>query len=145
MNASKNLAPTLLKATLLATFLFWTLIFEESSTDLEIVPFMFLSVIPISIVCSLTILITVMPFHWFKNEELTNPQIFKKFFPYYSIIAFVISSYCIVNSNFNHSVNVFFMTAFFTLLQSWIWLFKTPKHPQKMKNNLKSKYNDKIQ
>jgi hypothetical protein len=91
METSNNLTSILVKATILATLLFWILIFSENSINESfIIVVIILSIIPISIVCSFVILITVMPFYWLEQNKLNEKEIFKKYFPYYSIITFCI-------------------------------------------------------
>lgn len=123
MKTSSNLAPTILKSIVLATILFWFFIFSKEF-DADMVMFLFLSIIPISIFVFFTIIITIMPFIWFKKENINKDKIFKKYFPYYSIIAFSISAYNIIDSNFNIFDCGFFITVFITLVQSWVWLCK---------------------
>lgn len=118
MNSSKNLSSTLLKATCLATILFWILITPEDFNQLWFI----ISIIPIAIVCSLTILATITPFFWLAKENVTDYEVFKKCFPYYSITAFGISIYFMIDTNFENFICAFFITAFVTLMQSWIWI-----------------------
>ena len=125
MNSSKNLGSAILKAILFATLLFWTLFISEN-TNSNMSYFVLLSIIPIAIICSITIFITITPFFWLAKENVTDKEIFKKYFPYYSIIAFGISSYFIISTNFEGFVCAFFITAFFTLMQSWVWICKIP-------------------
>jgi len=123
MNSSKNLGATLCKATLLATTIFWILVYSEGVNTNAFV-FIFPSMFLIFIVCSITILVTITPFFWLAKEDKTDKEIFKKYFPYYSIIAFAIAMYFIISGNFDKFTCVFFTTAFFTLMQSWIWICK---------------------
>jgi hypothetical protein len=118
MNSSKNLSSTLLKATCLATILFWILISPEGFNQLWFI----ISIIPIAIVCSLTILVTITPFFWLAKEGVTDHEVFKKVFPYYSITAFGISIYFMIDTHFESFICAFFITAFVTLMQSWIWI-----------------------
>jgi hypothetical protein len=143
MNSSNRLTPILLKATSLATILFWTLLSTED-IGTEIYFFIIPSIIPIAIVCSLTVVITIMPFFGLEKENVPNNKIFKKYFPYYSSIAFSLCSYFIYNSNFEKVVCAFFITAFFTLMQSWVWLCKVPADLQKKNTNLENIRYDEI-
>ncbi len=126
MNRSNNIPLALLKSSVLATILFWVLIFASVEFNFDAYPFVIISIFPISIVCCLTIAITVLPFYFIEKVHMSNRKIFKKHFPFYSIFVFGFSSYCIVSSNFDSIVCAFFISAFFTLMQSWIWIFKTP-------------------
>ncbi|WP_439127585.1 hypothetical protein [Polaribacter sp.] len=123
MNSSKNLGETLFKATIFATTLFWTLVCsEEINTDLLV--FFIPSIFIIFIICSLTILVTITPFFWLAKKDRNDKEIFKRYFPYYAIVAFVIVMDFIICSDFNEFTSIFFTTAFFTLMQSWIWMCK---------------------
>ncbi|TMM29523.1 hypothetical protein FDT66_10385 [Polaribacter aestuariivivens] len=123
MNITTNIIYTLFKASILAVVIFWTLLLTEGFIN-ELV--LIGAIIPISLVCSLTILITIVPFYTIEQTTLSNDKIFKKYFPYYAIVAFGISAYYIISSNFDEFVCLFFITAFFTLIQSWVWICKMP-------------------
>ena len=97
MNSSGNLSSTLLKAIFIATILFWALIIPEMFNQIFIL--IILSIIPIAIVCSLTIIVTITPFFWLAKEGVTDQEIFKKYFPFYAIIAFSISLYFMIDKN----------------------------------------------
>ncbi|ARV16649.1 hypothetical protein [Polaribacter sp. SA4-12] len=141
MNSSRNLSSTLLKAICLATVLFWILIIPEDLNQIS--PLFIVSIIPIAIVCSLTILVTITPFFWLAKEGVTDHEIFKKYFPYYSIITFGILIYFVILSNFESFVCAFFITAFITLMQSWIWICK-PNSIIQQNKNLKNNLNAEI-
>jgi hypothetical protein len=123
MKASSNLGVAILKATLMTTIIFWLFVFYDDF-DLGMIPYILLSIIPISIICSLTILFTIMPFFWFLKNNTSKKIIFEKYFPFYSIMIFLLFLYAIVISRFQEYVIAFFMSAFFILIQSWIWLCK---------------------
>lgn len=122
-----RLTQTSLKSTLLATVLLWSLagILEGAST--EALPFIFLSTIPIFIICFFAILFTIAPFQSMNEGKMEDKNIFKRFFPYYAIIAFGISTVSILSTNFDSFAVIFFTTAFFTAMQSWVWFFKAKK------------------
>ena len=109
MNSSKNLALIILKAILFATILFWTLIISDEGLNKNILSFAIISIIPIAIVCSIAVIVTITPFFWLAKEGVSDKDIFKKYFPYYSLIAFGISSYFIISTNFEDFVCAFFM------------------------------------
>lgn len=129
MDTSSNLGATILKATLLTTIIFWVFVFYNEF-DLGMIPYILLSIIPISFICSLTIVFTIMPFFWFVKGNTSKEIIFKKYFPFYSIIVFLLFIYPVISSDFQEYVIVFFLIAFFILMQSWIWLCK-PDNNQK--------------
>ena len=135
MNSSGNLSSTLLKAICLATGLFWILIISEDFNQISLL--ILISIIPITIVCSITIIVTITPFFWLAKENVSNHEIFKKYFPYYSIITLGISTHFVILSNFESYVCAFFITAFITLMQSWIWICKpNPIHKNSKVSNL---------
>ena len=134
MKSKTNLASTVFKAITLATVVFWLFILSEES-HYNITIFIFFSIIPISIVVFFSITVTIMPFFWGKNEKISKQNVFYKYFPYYSIIVFSICSFCVIISNFDFYVSSFCITAFITLMQSWIWLCKPKKRIHKLTEN----------
>ena len=118
---------TILKSTILATCIFWILIIMSEGFQSYMIPLVFLSMIPISICCAITILLTIVPFFWFRSNGLSdglghrNKIIFNKYFPFYAIVTFCLCLYGIIELTFAIS---FFLSAFFTTMQSWIWLAK---------------------
>ena len=141
MTTSNKLAPIILKASLLATIIFWILDISSGYYN-HISPFIIFSIIPIAILCSIVICITIMPFIWSEREDKNRNEIFKKYFPYYSIIAFAICCYFIIESNFEKSTCTFFITAFLTMMQSWVWICKVSVTVETEKTNLKIESND---
>lgn len=126
MSYSDNLGITILKATITSTVFFWMFIIHDSF-NVEMIPFIFISVIPIFILCSLAICVTIMPFIWSEKEGRKRDEIFKKYFPFYAVGIFLVFSYPIISSEFQEYVIAFFMTSFLILMQSWIWLCKPNK------------------
>jgi hypothetical protein len=127
---------TSLKSTALATTLIWVLNIRGNYFTFEIVPFVLLSIIPIWIVCYISILITIVPFSVYEEGKITNKQLFKKYFPYYSICVFFGCVAICINSNFEIFVIIFFATVFFTTIITWVWFFKEEEmNTQKHINN----------
>jgi hypothetical protein len=114
-----NIANTICKATLLATFIFWMVIFCDNNLDRDMLLFVLLSVIPISICCALTIIFTIAPFFWINKRTTDNKTVFKKYFPYYAIVSFGLCTYGFLEAP---DIMCFYVSAFFTSLQSWVWL-----------------------
>ena len=117
-----KVSKTIFKSTLLATIIFWLIILCKE----RFYPFMILviplSMIPIGICCSVVILLTILPFFW--NPEKSNKDnntIFKKYFPFYSITSFSLCLYGFIKVE---EIYCFWVSAFFTSLQAWIWLTK---------------------
>ncbi|MDO5970910.1 hypothetical protein Q4Q35_13950 [Flavivirga aquimarina] len=121
-----NISSVIFKSTVLATCIFWIVIMSQGFQN-YMIPLVFLSMIPISICCAITIFLTIVPFFWVRRGELVdefdgrNRIIFKKYFPFYAIVSFSLCLYGIVESIFAIS---FFVSAFFTTMQSWVWLAK---------------------
>ena len=111
---------TAIKATLMATVIFWSVLFTEeysSSMFFWIIP----SIIPIFLCCLLAIIFTVCPFFWFSEDSLGNSDIFKRYFPYYAIAVFGVCAFAIWKFNCEVFAIGFFSSAFFTLMQTWVW------------------------
>lgn len=118
MNVPLNLA----KSSLLALIVFWTVIGSKEGFDNDIVLLIFLSFIPIFLVVAIVIIGTICPIFWLtKKENFNNIQIFKIYFPYYTIIAFGVCVFGIHTSNFDIYMTAFFTSAFITSSQSWVW------------------------
>lgn len=111
---------TILKSILLSTTIFWTVIFSEDF-DTNMLFWAFISMIPITLCCSLTIMFTISP--WFYINAKVKPQdVYKRYFPYYAIICFSICVYAIWKNNFDIYAISFFSSACLTLMQTWNWL-----------------------
>lgn len=122
-----NVPTTLFKSTVLATGLFWALLFTEEFS-FSLLPIALLLMIPIFICVALATLFTICPFFWFESGSLTTQQIFKKHFPLYAIVSFIVCSYFSYLNNFDLPFLSFSSTAYFTSLQTWIWFIKEYKH-----------------
>lgn len=117
---------TALKSTALATILFVLPIFSEAD-EIGI----FFLIIPIYIICLASIYITIVPFYHSEKEKLSNEGIFNKYFPYYALVSFglcVFITYSIYDEFKETYIIYFFVSAFFTAMQSWVWLFKYKKN-----------------
>ncbi len=122
MNIPNNLG----KCIVLASIMFWIIVSSEESSE-PIFFFVVLSSIPIALVVSATILFTVCPFFWNgRHKNRTNVEIFKMYFPYYSIAIFSLCTIGIISSDFNIYETAFYVSAFFTTNFSWIWFAKEP-------------------
>lgn len=112
------------KSSLLAASIFWIIILSDTF-DWDMVPFIFLSLIPIYVICALTILITICPIFWFlENDNYSKQRIFKTYFPIYTIIVFVLGVYSIYKSSFDIFALSFYVSAYITTVQSWVWFSK---------------------
>ncbi|OEJ98997.1 hypothetical protein A8C32_07390 [Flavivirga aquatica] len=96
-----------------------------------------LSIIPISLCCTIVILSTIAPFFWFKKNSRTNKDIFKKYFPFYAIVSFGLCSYGIYESKFGAYLISFFASAFFTTLQTWVLLVNHNKQKRHITTSTK--------
>lgn len=120
MKLPNNLA----KSCLLASVIFWVIIGSES-IDNNALLLVFLSLIPIFLVVSIVIIISICPFFWVsRSGAFDNKTIFKIYFPYYAIVAFSICSFGIIVSDFDIYMIAFFTSAYITTSQCWIWFAK---------------------
>ena len=118
MNIPKNLA----KSCLLATVVFWIVLLSDYSFLIDALFSMIVSIIPIGITSSFVILVTVCPIFWFlkkKGESLKNAC--QKYFPFYVSVSFPICVYGIYSWGFESFSIAFFISAFITTSQSWVW------------------------
>lgn len=122
-----RLFSTSLKATVVATTLIWVLNAKGHLFNLDNIPYILISIVPIWLVCFTSIILTIVPFSLFEKGKNTNKQVFNTFFPYYSICAFIVSITAFIYSDFNEVAINFFTTTFFTVIASWVWFFKNPK------------------
>lgn len=119
-----NIPTNIGKSTILATCIFWTINLTHEG-DLDFAPIIILSLIPICICVTLTILITICPIFWaFKKENDSNITLVKKLFPYYAIVAFSLCVFGATASNYDFYFVSFFIAAYLTTAQSWIWFAK---------------------
>nr|WP_321236241.1 hypothetical protein [uncultured Psychroserpens sp.] len=121
MNVPNNLS----RSCLLAFAIFWIVILSNEGIDEDIILILFLSFIPIFMVASLVILSTVCPIFWFTAKQgFSKQEVFKTYHPYYVVIAFGLSVFGILSTNFNINMIAFFVSAFITTNQSWVWFAK---------------------
>lgn len=119
-----NILSNILKSSLLAMVIFWTINLTETF-NLDLLPFVFLSFIPIFICCTLTILITICPFYYLlTTKDCNKKKVFKNYFPFYSIIVFALCCYGIYVFGSEIFIVSFFITAYLTSAQSWVWFSK---------------------
>jgi hypothetical protein len=120
MNTPSNIA----KSSVLATFIFWIVGSYDGFTP-GLFLFVILSYIPVFISCSLVILMTIYPFFWLAEAKNFDKQhIFKRYFPYYSIVCFGLCMYGIFSNSDESFLVGFFVAAFITTMQSWVWFAK---------------------
>jgi len=119
-----NLPSNIGKSTLLAMGVFWTINFTESF-ELNMLPFILLSIIPICICVTLAIIITICPVFWiFQKENENNMTLSKRCFPYYIVIFFLVCICVAFTSGFEFYLVSFLCSAFITTAQSWVWFAK---------------------
>lgn len=118
---------TSVKATGMASIIFWLIILPEFNSD-SVVALIPLSLIPIFLCCLFTIVFTVFPFFWFLENTLSKQQIFKAYFPYYTIVVFTVCCLAIHQFKYEVFAIAFFSSAFLTLLQTWVWVSKQGKY-----------------
>ena len=118
-----DLPSNLLRSTLLATIIFWCVLFDKE-TALSAIPFITISVVPIFFCCFAVITLTVYPFFFFREKLKPKTEVFKTIFPYYSIVGFIICLTGILASGYSLFATAFFTSAFITTSQSWVWFAK---------------------
>ena len=124
MNVPLNLA----KSSFLALVIFWIVIGSKEGLDNDLVVLILLSFIPIFLVVAIVIIGTICPIYWLaKKEDFNNLKIFKTYFPYYTTIAFLICVFGIIISDFDIYLIAFYLSAFITSSQSWVWFAKEDK------------------
>ena len=118
-----NLPTNIAKSGALAYCVFWIVLIVCQQINIDMPLFVFLSIIPIFFCSTFIIITTIYPFYWniLSKNELDRIRAFKRYFPFYSILTFSISTYAIITSNFDIIVIAFFSSAFITTSQSWVW------------------------
>ncbi len=122
-----NIPSVILKSTILATCIFWLFTISKGF-QIDMLLLVFLSIIPISLCCTFTILLTIAPFFWFQGKEASdrsynrNKVVFNKYYPFYTIAIFSLCLYGAIKFSF---ANSFFISVFFTTMQSWVWFAKS--------------------
>ncbi|TJY36416.1 hypothetical protein [Pontimicrobium aquaticum] len=112
------------KSSLLAASIFWIIILSDTF-NWDMVPYIFISLIPIYVICALTILITICPIFWFlENDNYNKQRIFKTYFPIYTTLMFSLCAYSIYKISTDIVVLSFFISAYITTVQSWVWFTK---------------------
>lgn len=123
MNSSNKTFFTLLKASTLAFCLFWIQVaFVDIDTIFVIGPYIIFSFILIFIICTLIISVSILIIYYSARDILSDEKIFEKFFPYSAILIFCFCAGFVISSGFKNFVCIFFITVFFTLMQSWVWI-----------------------
>ncbi|MGJ8592730.1 MAG: hypothetical protein ACSHXF_09290 [Aquaticitalea sp.] len=122
-----NLPSNLAKSSLLATAIFWIIGGVEEFNSISLISIIFLSYIPIFISCLIAIVGTICPIFWLTETGSFGKQdVFKMYFPYYCIICFSLCCYGIYSISIEPIFIGFFISAFITTMQSWIWFAKEP-------------------
>lgn len=120
MNVPSNLA----KSSILASVIFWIII-GSKEFNIDMIPFVMLSYIPIFLCVLVVYFCSIGPFFWSpKRTNFSNVQVFKMCFPYYTCITFGLCCYGIIVSDFDLYFSAFCMSAYITTNQSWVWFAK---------------------
>lgn len=116
-----NIPSNILKSSLLALVIFWSVIISKEG-DADLIPFIMLSFIPIFLCVAIVIVGTICTiFLLATNEDCPPKYVFKTYFPYYAICIFSICALAIIGSEFDVYVIAFFASAFISTCQSWVW------------------------
>jgi len=62
-----------------------------------------------------------------ENWQKNYISIYKKYFPFYTIVCFAFCIGFIIKFRFDEFALAFFTAAYFTLLQTWVWILKSKK------------------
>lgn len=118
-----------LRSTLLAAIIFWSILLSGEQWSSYMVGVVIMSVIPIFICCAVVISISILPFFFGTlDSSMASRAIFRRWFPYYVTIAFGLCLWVIITTNFQKEVIAFFISAFITTCQSWVWFAKSKSH-----------------
>ena len=120
-----NIFKTSVKSALLASVLFWVLTSLRESLNEDVFFLWFISVFIFFIISFFMIIFTILPFYTYLEEKLSKKQFFTIYFPYYALIFFTASFTILYSEGFDGFLLIILTTAFFTAMQSWVWLFKT--------------------
>ncbi len=122
-----NIAKTALKSGVLASVIFNILIFSQEAYTNKTIFIAFISTPILIVVSFIGIIATTFPIQFIRSKEKNNKIIFKMHFPYFSMVAFIMCAYFIYITEFEDFGYLASLTAFFTAMMSWIWLFSNEK------------------
>lgn len=122
-----KIGQTSLKCALFSSILFWLLILinKHDSFGISIIFFWFISFIILFFISLIMNALTIVFLYEFERKRMNKIQFYKRYFPYYAILFFIVSLTLYFLSNFNNELMCILITAFFTAMMSWIWLFKS--------------------
>ncbi len=123
-----NVPITLLKSTLTAGTIFWFILLQEENLLYRPLMLIVFSIFPIIVLSSSIIMISIYPFTVINNNTFTKRDSFKKYFPYYTLVTFVICLFSTIAFQFDVFAIAFFSSAFITLMFAWVWMFKPKKN-----------------
>ena len=128
MDGFKRVVITSSKAAFLSASILWVMLAaEEDILDGVIIILIPISILILLIISFFAILITLLPFLENESEGLSCYKIFKKYFPFYSMLIFSALTFNIFYNDFDYYSIIFSTTTFLTAMQSWVWFFKTKK------------------
>lgn len=120
-----NVPYNIVKSCLLAFVVFWMTI-ATKGLEASLIPFILLSIIPIVICVSIIVMVTIYPVFWMAvSPTFSAKAIFKTYFPYYSILSFALCFYSAYAVGFSVYPTAFFISAYVTTCQSWVWFTKS--------------------
>ena len=122
-----KIGQTSLRCAVFSSTLFWLLISANESFGVSIIFFWFISLIITFVISLIMNAVTISVFYEFEKERLDKTQFYKRYFPFYAIVFFSLSVLLYTISNFEKDLLYILVTAFFTAMMSWIWLFKENK------------------
>ena len=121
MNALLNIC----KSTLLACLIFWTLLLSEQRFNFNVLILIAMSLIPIFICCYIIIKLTIQPYFIYGQKIKKNAQTYRHYFSLYALCCFCLCVLGVLMTGSNAITTIFFITAYLTTCQSWVWFFKS--------------------
>lgn len=120
-----SIGKTSLKATIVATSIFNTLILSKDGLEGETFIILIVSFVVLFCISIVVIILTIHPFYYLQESKGTSKkQIFNTYFPYYSMLLFLLLfAPDIYKNNIDEYTLIISTTTFFTAMFTWVWLF----------------------
>jgi len=128
MNVLSKILTTSFKSSLLASALFVLGIFGIEGSPFiiaEIIPAFLIVWVITFIISIVAIHLAILPFYYF-SLNYSLDEIFKKCFPYYSMLSFALCLFLSIKIDFKIG-SLILSTAYITAMFAWIWFFKPEK------------------
>lgn len=122
-----KIGQTSLKCALFSSILFWilTIANNPNTFGIDLIFFWFISMVILFFISLIMNVLTIFLLYESKRAQMDKTQFYKRYFPYYAILFFTICLLLYCLTNFENDLMCILVTAFFTAMMSWTWLFKT--------------------